>query len=159
MYEGNRFGRKQQFILKITIWNCKLVDYERTVEKNFWGGGGRKRDREKEIIKRCVLLDRKDIRYSVCACFYQNMCTHIHVYDWYRIKRCKKIDKLHQVPPINLRYYIKHSEFTKKKEDERKEIVEIFSLLLVDKSVPRDIPVTHRHVYYREWRSRSLTRG
>jgi hypothetical protein len=61
--------------------NCKLVDYERTVKKN-WGVGGRKRDREKEIIKRYGLLVREDIRYySVCACFYQNMCTHIHQYD------------------------------------------------------------------------------
>jgi len=37
IYEGNRFGRKQPFILKIRIWNCKLVDYEGTVQNSFWG--------------------------------------------------------------------------------------------------------------------------
>lgn len=112
----------------------------------FFEGGG-EGDRENEIIKRCGLLARENIRYSVCACLYQNMCIHIHIYEGYRVKRFIKIDVLYQVQPINLSDCINHSEFTKKKTKEGKERVDFFSLLLLDKSVPRDNPVTHRHVY------------
>jgi hypothetical protein len=42
----------------------------------------------------------------------------------------KKIDELHQVPPINLDYCINHSEITKKKKTkERKESGFFFSFV------------------------------
>ena len=48
-----------------------------------------------------------------------------------------------------------------KKRKQKKENREwiFFSFLFLDKSVPRDIPATHKHVYSREWRSCSLIRG